>query len=143
MDALFHRFAAHFNRLMGSTYAFFVVLAGIIIIGFYLGFTERWTAESIVVLASFLILFFLQHSQNINDKATHLKLDELIRAMEGARNEVMAVEDKAEEEIDELKEVIVEAINDDAKVEVAVEANTDNTKVEVEIDKGKKNSTNS
>ncbi len=42
-------------------------------------------------------------------KATHLKLDELIRSIEGARNEVASIEDKAESEIDELKQKIVEA----------------------------------
>ena len=58
-----------------------------------------------------MVLFFLQKSQNHNDKATHLKLDELVKAVEGARNEVVSVETKAEKDIDELKESIINELS--------------------------------
>lgn len=106
MNDLFHKFALGMSRIIGSMWAFFTALALIFIAAYHVGFTDKWTVESIVVIGSFLMLFFLQHSQNVNERATHLKLDELIRALEGARNEVVSIEDRAEHEIDELKKTI-------------------------------------
>lgn len=121
MEALFHKFAAHFSRVIGSMWALIAVIVAVTIAAFYLEFTDKWTIESIVVLGSFLMLFFLQHSQNVNDKATHLKLDELIRALQGARNEVVGSETRAEQEIDELKEAIVDAAMTERDLEVQLE----------------------
>lgn len=104
MDQLFHKFAAHFSRIMGSTWGFVSALVVIVVLGFYTSFTEKWTVESIIVFISFLILFFIQHSQNVSDKATHLKLDEIIRALEGARNEIAEVEEEDEVAIEELRQ---------------------------------------
>ncbi len=109
MINLFHKFALHMSRIIGSVWAFFIAVILIILGSLHIGYTEKWTVESIVVLVTFLMVFFLQHSQNVGEKATHLKLDELIRSIEGARNEVASIEDKAESEIDELKQKIVEA----------------------------------
>ena len=50
-----------------------------------------------------MLLFFLQASQNHSDNATHLKLDEIVRAIEGARDEVVHAEERAEDEIEELR----------------------------------------
>ncbi|MEO5702397.1 MAG: low affinity iron permease family protein [Gammaproteobacteria bacterium] len=109
MNHLFHKFALKVSRVLGSLWALLAALLLIVAGGQYFGYTEKWTVESIVVILTFLMVFFLQHSQNIAERATHLKLDELIRAIEGARNEVVSVEDRAEDEIDELKQAIIEA----------------------------------
>jgi low affinity Fe/Cu permease len=63
------------------------------------------------------MIFFLQHSQNVSDKATHLKLDELIRAVQGARNEVAAAEDREEYEIDALKQASLKQLKDATALE--------------------------
>jgi low affinity Fe/Cu permease len=50
------------------------------------------------VIATFLVIFFLQNAQNFAEKVRHLKLDELIRAIEGARSEKVSAEQKQEYE---------------------------------------------
>lgn len=122
MNHFFHKFALHVSRLLGSMWTFIAAVLLIVIGGLYLGFTEKWTVESIVVIITFLMVFFLQHSQNADEKATHLKLDELIRAVEGARNEVIAVEEKPEVEVHELKEAGEQALEQEVeKLEEDVE----------------------
>ena len=116
MEHLFHKSAAHFSRILGSTWGFVTAIAVILVVGFYTSFTEKWTVESIIVLITFLLLFFIQHSQNVSDKATHLKLDEIIRALEGARNEVTAVEDKEEHLIEELRQSHPDVSSDETKL---------------------------
>lgn len=59
----------------------------------------------------------LQPSQNIGERATHLKLDELIRAIEGARNQVASVEERDEDAMDELKQTIDEACEEINEIE--------------------------
>ena len=49
------------------------------------------------------MVFLIQNAQNRDAKALHLKLDELIRAMKGARNRMVELEDCTDEELDELK----------------------------------------
>ena len=115
MERLFHKSAAHFSKILGSTWGFVAALALILGLGFYTSFTEKWTVESIIVIITFLLLFFIQHTQNVNDRATHLKLDEIIRALEGARNEVTAVEEKEEHLIEELRESHPDVCNDQTK----------------------------
>lgn len=64
-------------------------------------------------IVTFLMVFLIQNTQNRDSAAVQLKLDELIRAVEGARNHVIALEDKSEEELDmiknELSQLAVEA----------------------------------
>ncbi len=51
------------------------------------------------------MVFLIQNTQNRDAKAIHLKLDELIRAVEAARNELIDVEEDTDEELDELQQV--------------------------------------
>lgn len=115
MDKLFQKFAARISRLLGSVWVFLFVLTAIFGAGLFFGFSEAWqrVTSFSTSIATFLILFFLQKSQNVGDKATHAKLDELIRAVGGARNEFTAVEDKHEQEIDRMRETVAEACADD------------------------------
>jgi low affinity Fe/Cu permease len=68
-------------------------------------FSDTWqlvvnTATSVV---TFLMVFLIQHTQNRDTRAIQLKLAELLRAVEGARTEMGALEDETEETLDELK----------------------------------------
>ncbi len=112
MKHLFHKFALGMSRLLGSMWAFFLAIILMFVGGYYFGYTEKWTVESIVVISTFLMLFILQHSINVGERSTHLKLDELIRALEGARNEAISIEDKPEIQMDELKSTITEACSE-------------------------------
>lgn len=106
----FRVFAVRVSEAIGSLWALVVVLVSIGCTGYYLDFSNEWKndvmlATSIITL---LVLVFLQKSQNHNDKATHLKLDELVRSSKRARNDVVFAENKTESEIDQLKETIIE-----------------------------------
>ena len=54
--------------------------------------------------ATFLAVFMLQRAQNANTKALHLKLDELVLAVEGARDEIAGIEQAGEEAMTKAKE---------------------------------------
>ncbi len=74
--------------------------------GPFFQFSQTWqiVINTATTIVTFLMVFALQHSQNRNDKALHLKIDELIKAVQGARNEIAGVEEKTEQEIDQLKQ---------------------------------------
>ena len=116
MEEWFQRFAARVSRVLGSVWTFIGVLTLIAVSGIIFGFSSEWQnfIGFITGFAAFLILFFLQKSQNIGDKATHAKLDELIRSATGARNEFTAAEEKHEHEIDRLRQTIAEECENEA-----------------------------
>lgn len=88
------------------------VMAAIVLSGFYYNFSPQWESRvtSIATICALFILFLLQKSQNHNDKATHLKLDELVTALDGARNEVAAIEKEDEAAIESLKNQMEEQL---------------------------------
>jgi low affinity Fe/Cu permease len=54
-------------------------------------------------IATFLVVFLIQNTQNRDAKAIHLKLDELIRATHAARNRLINLEDCTDEDLKELQ----------------------------------------
>ena len=101
----FRIFSVKISQFFGSLWALLILVIALGLSGYYFDFSEKWEIHAALFLAAItmVLLIFLQKSQNHNDKATHLKLDELIKASEGARNEVASVEEQAEEDIDKLK----------------------------------------
>ncbi|HZQ98011.1 MAG TPA: low affinity iron permease family protein [Chloroflexota bacterium] len=70
------------------------------------GFPQRWEAllEVVTALTTFVMVFVLQNAQERDTRAIQLKLDELLRAVEGARHEhLIGVEEKDEHEVEELQ----------------------------------------
>ena len=59
---------------------------------------QLWINTSTTIL-TFLMVFLLQHTQNHDTRAIQMKLDELIRAVHGARNELINLEELSEEEL--------------------------------------------
>jgi low affinity Fe/Cu permease len=104
----FRRLAQVVVQASGSMWAFLAALT--IVIGWACGgpifhFSDTWqliinTSSSIVTL---IMVFLIQNAQNRDAKAIHLKLDELIRAMKGARNIMMDLESLSDEELDHLE----------------------------------------
>jgi low affinity Fe/Cu permease len=110
MHNFFRIYAIRVSQAIGSLWALAFVLAVISSTGFYYEFSDSWKnnvmlATSIVTL---LVLVFLQKSQNHNDKAINLKLDELVKSSKRARNEVVFAEHKTESEIDKLKDTVID-----------------------------------
>lgn len=109
----FDRFARSWSRLTGKPLAFniaILIILSWIITGPLFGFSDTWqliinTATTIV---TFLMVFLIQHTQNRDTDALQVKLDELIRAIEGANNELLDLEEMEEEELTLLRKQYVE-----------------------------------
>ena len=105
----FHVFAQRSAVLLGSAWAFAAAALAILIwilTGPTFHFSDTWqliinTATTII---TFLMVFLIQNTQNRDAKAMHLKLDELIRAIKAARNELVDLEDLSDEELKKLEE---------------------------------------
>ena len=69
-------------------------------------FSDTWQLiiNTGTTIVTFLMVFLIQNTQNRDAKAMHLKLDELIRAIEGARNRLVDLEKLSDEELKQLEE---------------------------------------
>ncbi|WP_157631737.1 low affinity iron permease family protein [Catelliglobosispora koreensis] len=76
-----------------------------LIVGFASGFTEHWTQILVAVTSvfTFIMVFLIQHTTGRESRALMLKLDELIRATHGARDELIAAEAQPLEEQERLE----------------------------------------
>jgi low affinity Fe/Cu permease len=105
----FRVFARHSSIILGSAWAFagaVLVIAVWLLTGPTFHFSDTWqliinTATTII---TFLMVFLIQNTQNRDAKAVHLKLDEMIRALKGARNKLVDLEDLSDEELKKLEE---------------------------------------
>ena len=105
----FRVFARQSAVLLGSAWAFagaVLVIAVWLLTGPTFHFSDTWqliinTATTII---TFLMVFLIQNTQNRDAKAMHLKLDEVIRALNKARNELVDLEDLSDEELKKLEE---------------------------------------
>src|SRR5467141_1323992 len=100
----FRVFARQSSIILGSAWAFagaVLVILVWILTGPTFHFSDTWqliinTATTIV---TFLMVFIIQNTQNRDAKAVHLKLDEIIRAIKGARNELVDLEELSDENL--------------------------------------------
>jgi low affinity Fe/Cu permease len=97
------------GRLVGHPVSFltaFVLVLAWAVSGPVFGFSEGWqlVINTGTTILTFLMVFLLQHSQNRDTEAVQLKLDELIRAVDGARNSMMAVERLDEADLTRLQQ---------------------------------------
>jgi low affinity Fe/Cu permease len=104
----FGRFATTASNWLGSTWAF--AGAGLVILvwaatGPVLHFSQLWAQviNTGTGLATFLMVFLIQNMQNRDARAVNLKLNELIRAIENARNQMIDIERLSDLELDELQ----------------------------------------
>ena len=104
----FGRFASVAIGWLGSTWAF--AGAGLVVAvwaatGPILHFSATW-AQAINTgtgIATFLVVFLIQNTQNRDARAINLKLNELIRAMDNARNQMIDIERLSDLELDEMQ----------------------------------------
>lgn len=109
LRGVFRRFARATSNGIGSPIAFVLAFAVILawaICGPFFGFSETWqlVINTSTTIVTFLVVFMIQNTQNRDSKAVHLKLDEIIRVLDKARNELVDVEDKADEVLDQYQE---------------------------------------
>jgi low affinity Fe/Cu permease len=104
----FTRFAKATSRLVGRPSAFalamLVVLAWLTT-GPLFRYSDTWqlVINTGTTIVTFLMVFLIQNTQNRDSLAMHLKLDEIIRAIDAADDKLMSAEDVTEEELNELK----------------------------------------
>jgi len=108
MQDLFHRIAQRAAQLVGSPWAFItavLVLVGWAATGPVFHFSDTWqlVVNTGTTIVTFLIVFLIQNTQNRDARAIHLKLDELIKAVRGARTRLVDLEDMTEAELDALQ----------------------------------------
>jgi low affinity Fe/Cu permease len=107
MNELFRKFARTTSDLVGSPIAFIIATLAIVIwalAGPMFGFSDTWqlVINTATTVITFIIVFLIQNTQNRDAKAIHLKLDELMRGVKGARTGLVSLEELSDEELEQL-----------------------------------------
>src|SRR6266436_1641346 len=104
----FRHFARKSSEVLGSPWAFISAIFIIVVWGltgpaFHFSDTWQLIINTGTTIVTFLMVFLIQNTQNRDAKAVHLKLDEVIRALKKARNELVDLEDLSDEELTRLE----------------------------------------
>jgi len=104
----FHKFACKTADVVGSPWSFFLAISVIVVWGItgpIFHYSDSWqlVINTGTTIVTFLMVFLIQNTQNRDAKTFHLKLDELIHAIKGARNQMIDLEDMTDEELAEIK----------------------------------------
>src|SRR5689334_14627763 len=108
-----NRFFSHFARRTeieaGRAHTFVIAVTLIVVwaaTGPIFRFSDTWqlVINTGTTIVTFLMVFLIQHSQNRDTRALHLKLDELIAAVDGASNHLIDIEEMDEADLDRLHE---------------------------------------
>ncbi|MBL8700763.1 MAG: low affinity iron permease family protein [Alphaproteobacteria bacterium] len=104
----FTRFAKWTSRMMGRPAAFAAAIAIIVlwaVTGPLFGFSDTWqlVINTGTTVITFLMVFLIQNTQNRDAEALQVKLDEVIRSIEGAHNALLDLEELDEHELDRIR----------------------------------------
>jgi len=107
-DSAFRRFSHDVSIAVGTPLAFGLALLAVLVWGalgplFHYSDTWQLTINTGTTIITFLMVFVIQHTQNRDAQVLQLKLDELIRAVESARTELVDMEDLSDEELHRLQ----------------------------------------
>ena len=107
-DSRFRRFSHDVSIAAGTPWAFGFALAAVVVwglVGPFFRYSDTWqlTINTGTTIVTFLMVFVIQHTQNRDAQVLQLKLDELIRAVESARTELVDMEDLSDEELHRLQ----------------------------------------
>jgi low affinity Fe/Cu permease len=122
-DSQFDRFAKWTSRIVGHPATFAAAVLIIVvwaITGPVFGFSNTWqlVINTGTTIITFLMVFLIQNTQTRDGIAVQLKLDELIRAIEGAHNAFLDLEELSEEDLARLRvhfEALARASREDLK----------------------------
>ena len=110
-DGIFHAFfvkaAARAALWVGSPWAFMGALSIVLLWGicgprFHYSNTWQLVINTGTTIVTFLMVFLIQNTQNRDARAIHLKLDELIRSVHAAHNDMISVEKLSDAELELL-----------------------------------------
>jgi low affinity Fe/Cu permease len=104
----FRLFARRSSAVLGSAWAFAIALFIVVIwalTGPTFHYSDTWQLiiNTGTTIVTFLMVFLIQNTQNRDAKAVHLKLDEMIRALKNARNELVDLEELSDEDLKKLE----------------------------------------
>lgn len=128
LDSAFTRVASWIASATGQPLAFIVALLVVVIwavTGPFFAFSQTWqlVINTGTTIVTFLMVFLIQNSQNRDTASMQAKLDELLYALEGAREQFIGIEHLSENEIEQIRaDIEREAKGNpkDAKVEKSV-----------------------
>ena len=108
LNESFHNFAHRTAAVMGNAWSFLASIVLIIIWAvtgplFHYSNTWQLVINTGTTIITFLAVFLIQNTQNRDARAVHLKLDELLRSGEKARNYLIDLQNLSDEELDELE----------------------------------------
>ncbi len=109
MNEMFHRLAARISAAAGSAWGFVLAVALVIawaLMGPAFGYSETWQLiiNTTTTIMTFLMVFLIQNTQNRDARATHLKLDELLKSVKGARDMFVDIEEMTDVELEKLQD---------------------------------------
>ena len=118
MDHFFTRIATRISHAVGQPLAFIVALVFIILwagSGPMFGFSDTWqlVVNTTTTIITFLMVFLIQNSQNRDAAAMQAKLDELLRAIECAREQFIGIEHLTDKEIVKIRAAIEKEVDGD------------------------------
>jgi len=108
----FMRFANWTAHAAGHPLAFLLAFLIIVVWGAtgpIFGFSDTWqlVINTGTTIVTFLMVFLIQNTQNRDSRAMQLKLDEIIRATEGAHNALLDLEELTEEDINRVRTLYI------------------------------------
>jgi low affinity Fe/Cu permease len=109
LNEFFRKFSSITSEIVGSSWSFIAAVLIIIIwaaTGPAFGYSDTWqlVINTGTTIITFLMVFLIQNTQNRDARAIHLKLDELLRSVEGARVSKANLENLPDEELKRLSE---------------------------------------
>jgi low affinity Fe/Cu permease len=107
MNELFRKFSQTTSKLVGSSWVFILAVAVVVVwavTGPIFHYSDTWqlvinTGTGII---TFLMVFLIQNTQNRDAKAIHLKLDELVKGVSGARTGMVKIEELSDQDLEQL-----------------------------------------
>jgi len=107
ISQILERFSLAATKATGTSMAFILAVTVIIVWGItgpLFHFSDSWqlVINTGTTIVTFLMVFLIQRTQNKDARAIHLKLNEIVAALQGASNRLIDVEDLTEEDIETL-----------------------------------------
>jgi low affinity Fe/Cu permease len=108
MDRLFTTIASRIAAFAGKPASFIIAVSLIAIWGLtgpFFHFSDTWqlVVNTATTIVTFLMVFLIQNSQNRDAAAIQAKLDELIRALHGAREQFVGIEHLSDTQVEEIR----------------------------------------
>ena len=107
MKELFRRIAERAAHAVGSYWAFLIALLTVVVwalTGPYFGYSDTWQLfiNTGTTVITFLMVFLIQNTQNRESRIVALKLDELLRGVEGARTGLVELDHMSDEDLERV-----------------------------------------